>query len=144
MAESGLMWFQDSLNRTAQKFSNAAGDITDNVADITSDAVDKGQDTMRQIVQAGGINKTKKGGPRILTGDMIDSIGGKVEINGRGRVQGEFGFIDGEPFYTIFQERGRKDGSLSSMLAFATAQQQVIEEMQASFEQGKWLPASLI
>jgi hypothetical protein len=137
----GLLWFGDDPFRLADKFSYGGnGGIDDVAADITNEILEQAEEEMRDIVDAGGMNATKKGGPRRDSDVMYDSISSKLFGNSRGRVQGEFGFING-PHYAIYQEAGTS--SIASMLAFATVREGVIESMQQNFEQGNWLPKAL-
>lgn len=136
---NGVTWF-NSPNKLAAKFSMAAEEVTENVEDIVIDVLDKAQKRMVQIIDAGGINPTKKGGPRIISGDMRGAADADVSSS-RGRVIGEFGFIDA-PFYTIFQERGTRRG-IPPMLAFARAYEEAATTMQNELDSGKWFPASI-
>lgn len=135
---NGVTWF-NGPDQAAAKFSMAADEVTDNVEDIVVDVLDTAEKRMQQIVNAGGINPTKKGGPRRVSSDMYSSAKADVSQS-RGRVIGEFGFIDA-PDYTSYQERGTK--YIASMLAFATAYQEAATRMQNEFDSGKWFPASL-
>lgn len=141
MAAGGLLFFANEANKFAQKFSTAADQLDGAAGDLVSDAVDRALDRMRAIVLSGGINATQKGGPRVKTGQMFNAIDGNVSVNGRGRVQGEFGFAQDAPEWTLYQEAGTS--RIASMLAYATARQELIADLQNQFEQGKWLPHDL-
>lgn len=137
MASSGLLWF-DKPDRIAQQLSIAADEVSTNVYDIVHSATFDAAEEMRKIIRSGGINQTQKGGPRIDSGAMIGSVDAQTFINGRARVQGEMGFTNGAPEYTKFQEDGTRH--IAAMLAFATAQKNLVEDLQSQFEQGKWMP----
>lgn len=136
----GLLWFNDGPNDFIQRMSKAQGEIDDNVQGILQETVDTAVTEMQSIVKAGGLNPTQKGGARIDSGDMYDSIKGHVQINGRGRVQADFGF-EGAPEYTMYQERGTR--YIPPMLAYAQAQEKAIIAMFDKFDQGQWVPQSL-
>ena len=136
---SGVTWF-NGPDKAATKFSMAADEVTENVADLVLDVLDTAQKRLVEIVDAGGINQTKKGGPRIISRKMRDSADADVNQS-RTRVTGQFGFIDA-PDYTLYQERGTK--YIPSMLAFATAFEEAASRMQNELDSGKWFPTSLI
>lgn len=137
----GLLFFANEANKFAQKFSTAADEIGGAAGNLVSESVDRAVERMRQIVLSGGINQTQKGGPRVKTGQMINAIQGNVALNGRGRVQGDFGFAEDAPEWTLYQEAGTS--RIASMLAYATARKELIDDLQSQFEQGKWLPHDL-
>lgn len=75
------------------------------LTDWSRDVAKVGQETVNHRVLAGG---TKKGGPRIETEAMIDSVGARQKISGGiASISAGFG-ADGKraPKWTIFQERG--------------------------------------
>lgn len=140
---NGLLWFDNGVLETAQKFSVAAAEMDGAIYEVVESNVEITIQEMRDIVLEGGINST--GHPRVRTGAMIGSIGGNIFTNGRGRVQGDVGFVNGPPRYTPYQELGTTRGGLSeggipAMLAFATAQVGLVERMRAEFAEGAWLP----
>lgn len=137
----GLLFFANEANKLAQKFSVASEELAGAAGDVVSEGVDRALDRMRAIVLSGGINSTQKGGPRVQTGQMFNSIQGDVSVNGRDRVQGQFGFSEDTPSWTLYQEAGTS--RVASMLAYATARQELITDLQNTFEQGKWLPHTL-
>ena len=164
MASGGLLWFGDSMNQFSQKVSHAIDELEDGeqIKEIITEALEKGTERMEEIVLDGGMNKTKKGGPRAESEAMFDSIDYTTSVNGRGRFQGEFGFLDGAPEYTKYQEYGTgssgagraapgksgpseqaSGGGISAMLAFATANQEVITSLQNQLDSGQWFPTSL-
>jgi hypothetical protein len=146
MAAEGIAWFDNGLISFAQKLSVAEHEIDGHARDIVLDVAQRAAENMRYIVEEGGINSTQKGGGRINSGKMLDSIDGKIGGSRGGRVSAEFGFLDGPPDYTVYQELGTtrggsSEGGIPSMLAFVTAQQQARVELQNQFQQyRKWLP----
>lgn len=71
----------------------------------------KGHETIKDVINAGGMNPTKKGGPRILSGDMISSSGFKsVTSGGTSFVEAGYGFNGSTPLQTFFQEDGTRRG----------------------------------
>lgn len=141
---SGLALFVREANRLSQQFSAGADELGPATLDIVDAALDKGRSRMRQIIMAGGINKTKKGGPRVKSGKMLGSVEGEAHINGRARVQGKFGFSDDTPIWTKWQEKGTKNGPrIPAMLAYNTANKEMVEELLANFERGKWFNLNL-
>ena len=94
----------------AQKKAAHMGKLADKVGgkyltNWSSDVAKVGQETVNYRVLAGG---TKKGGPRIETEAMINSVGASQRISG-GTASISAGFGSGgkrAPKWTIFQERG--------------------------------------
>lgn len=118
MARDGIYWFTD-LNRIAQKVSVVGTQIEDLVPEIVTTVTTKGAQRMREIVLDGGMNATQEGGPRVLSGAMISSVGSNLTGAGGGKASGEFGFIKNPPKWTGYQENGT--GRVSPMLAYFTA-----------------------
>lgn len=154
----GIFWF-NGPNDFAQQLSIAEESLEGKAQAVVQELVDEAEDRMRQIIRDGGINKTKKGGARILSTDMYSSVGSKVGLNKRGRVQAEFGFTDEAPFYTKFQERGTRGSGparmvqgpkvrggggsgISPMLAYATALGEAIESFQNKIDSVEWFATS--
>lgn len=143
-ARSGIFWFGGPA-LYAQRFSVAAESLEGKAEEVVAEVVERAQDRMREIINSGGINKTIKGGPRRLSDQMYNSVGGEqVKTNGRGRVQGEFGFTDNAPFWTLFQEDGTRaranNAGISKMLAYATALEEADVFFQDKIESTTWLP----
>jgi hypothetical protein len=149
-AREGIFWF-NGPNEFAQKLSIAEEALEGKAEQVVKELVDEAERRMEQIIRDGGIYKTKKGGARMLTTDMYQSVGSSVAINNRGRVQAEFGFIDNAPFYTKFQERGTRGsgplrssggGGIAPMLAYATALGEAIVEFQNKIDSVQWFATS--
>lgn len=71
-----------------------------------------GKESVNYSVLSGGAHQTKKGGPRIESGAMIDSHFGKSTNNG-GSVTVQAGF-NRPPMWTKFQELGTRDRRVNS------------------------------
>lgn len=68
---------------------------------------DIGAKVVESAVMDGGVNKTKKGGPRVRTWEMHSSIDAVVEFSPKGQsISAMAGFIYSPPKWAIFQERG--------------------------------------
>ena len=66
-----------------------------------------GQLSMNESVFNGGQNKTRKGGPRILSGAMLESISGQVSHFGAdATATAGFGVNESTPKWTKWQEGG--------------------------------------
>lgn len=139
-----MNFFISESNRLAQKFSAATDDIGPMSLEVVDAALDKGRSRMRQIIMSGGMNATKKGGPRVKSGKMLSSVEGKASINGRARVQGQFGFSDSAPVWTKWQEKGTTTGSrIPAMLAYTTANKELVDELIQNFGKGNWFNLNL-
>lgn len=149
---NGIFWF-NGPNDMAQSLSIAAEQLEGKAEAVVKELVEEAEKRMEQIIRDGGIYPTKKGGARMLTTDMYQSVGSSVSINKRGRVQAEFGFVDDAPFYTKFQERGTRGsgplrgsgatgGGIAPMLAYATALGEAIEEFQNKIDSVEWFATS--
>lgn len=141
---SGLAFFISASNRFSQKFSTAADQVGPRTQDIVESELAVATGRMRNIIMSGGINPTKKGGPRVKSGRMINSVQGVAFLNGRARVQGKFGFSDSAPIWTKWQEKGTTKGSrIPAMLAYNTANRELVQALQRRFRQGDWLNLNL-
>lgn len=144
---TGLLWFSDGLNAFGTRMSVAADELQGSAQDVVEEVLDHAKTAMQEIVNEGGINRTKKGGPRRLSDAMYNSIGAETTLNTRGRVAGKFGFINDPPEWTPYQELGTQnaDGTsrIPAMLAYVTVQKMVEDEFSQLLTQGAWLPPSL-
>lgn len=71
----------------------------------------KGEQTIRDVIDAGGMNPTKKGGPRIKTGEMYSAVDSETIIDGGGAdVFAGIGWNKVVPKQAIFQEGGTRRG----------------------------------
>jgi hypothetical protein len=132
----GLNFFTD-LNKLAQSVSAAPDKIDDNVAEIVETALKHAADSVRDIVNDPGGRGTKKGGPRVLSGEMLESVGYDMGMNRRGRIQGKYGFVHGAPFWTKYQERGTS--RIPAMMALATTNQSFVDELEDQLQSGRWM-----
>ena len=96
MASSGGMasWFQNKLK-----------DIEEIIHDTADSAASEGETLVKTFVENRGTAKSGKKG-RIETGAMRDAVSGKVTEKKIASATAEFGWIDGLPPYTKFQELG--------------------------------------
>ena len=143
---SGFKEFDHRVSMAQAGLGGKAGVVLENV-------VERGADIMREVILSGGVNKTKKGGARVDSGDMLASVGHEANVS-RGRARGTFGFINNAPFYTLFQEKGtgangpaRAKGSggfdgIASMLAYATAVEKADTYLQNRMHNVDWLAAN--
>lgn len=113
-----------------------------------ADAVaDAGEEQAKYTVLSGGVNPTKKGGPRVETGAMFDSLDGRKTLKGAS-AQVRVGFFS-PPKHTLWQERGtrsnrnddtdprpvptpNKGGGIPAMLAIPAAKQEMETEIDNS------------
>lgn len=73
-----------------------------------------GEESIKQSVVDQGVNKTKKGGPRILSRAMFYSANSVATTMG-GTSNVLAGFISGAPEQTIWQERGTRGRRIDSV-----------------------------
>lgn len=77
----------------------------------------RGEQTVRDVIDMGGMNPTKKGGPRILSGDMFASAESRGAYGvGSAFIRAGFGINTTTPTHTLFQEGGTRTG-IPAMLA---------------------------
>lgn len=131
----GVRWFNTKgPNDFSQSLSVMASEVNGMAGQLVSDTVDLAKRRMQEIIIEGGINQTQKGGSRVLSGDMYNSVEASVSLD-NGRATGKFGFSDNAPAYTDFQERGTHlqgpmqqsaigSAGIAPMLAYATARQE--------------------
>jgi hypothetical protein len=144
MAYSTSIYWFNGPEAFSQRLSITADALAGKAVDIVATTVEHAAKRMEDIIQEGGIEPTKKGGPRIKSSAMIDSVDSDSKINGRGRAQGEFGFSDNTPMWTTFQERGTlggggKNKGIAPMRAYETARQEANVEFQNLGQKTKWL-----
>ena len=103
-----------------------------------------GDRTIKEVIQAGGMNPTKKGGPRILRGGMIGSSGYLVEGGGGSAVvTAGMGINGGIEDYFTYQEGGTSRG-VTPMLAIPMTELEMNTEMEDADRrmmktiQGEW------
>lgn len=138
-SRGGLAAFVTEANRLSQRFSVAAESIGGMAEEVVAAELEKGVSRMRQIILSGGINKTKKGGPRVKSGKMLGSVEGKISGSSNTRVQAKFGFSDDAPAWTLWQEKGTYGGErISQMLAFTTANKELADSLVDTFGKGDW------
>jgi hypothetical protein len=122
----GLTWTSGSesqfMNIGTDFIKKRKAKIEQAFQDVTKEAADK----MRQIIQAGGINKTQKGGPRVDTGLMLESVNFTFESGGE-VVTGKFGWTETQEIYFLYQEGGTLN--VSAMLALTDTSQWAANEI---------------
>lgn len=142
----------------AQFFSTSADGFEGKAEVVITRVAEDAADRMKEIIDSGGVNKTKKGGARIgETGDMRAAVMSGQDVGAtNGRITGGFGFSDSAPFYTKFQERGTgsngpkgRTGSggftgIPAMLAYAEAQVQAINQFEKLMDSTHWFASSKI
>lgn len=134
----GLNFFTD-LNKLAQSVSAAPDKIDDNVAEIVETALRHAADSVRDIVNDPSGRGTKKGGPRVLSGQMLESVGYDMGMNRRNRIQGKYGFVHGAPPWTAYQERADVAPRIPAMMALATTNQSFVDELEDQLSSGRWM-----
>lgn len=137
MAGSGIYWFTGP-DKYVQKMSIALNDLPGIALEAVNKVQEHAVERMHDVINAGGMNATKKGGARILSGKMIDSAQGRAWLNGRNRAQGEFGFVD-PPDWTEFQESGTR--YIAPMWAYAEAHEAAVVELSNQVHTTKWFPS---
>lgn len=84
-----------------------------------NDVAEAGKESIRYSILSGGVNQTKKGGSRILSGAMFDSTFSDAKNNG-GIVSVSAGYKR-SPTWTKFQEFGTRDRRVAGSLEDLTA-----------------------
>jgi len=148
---TGIYFFTKNSPNEFEQYLSLAAEALDGLAEeVVSAVLDRAVKRMEGIINDGGINKTIKGGPRIDSRDMINSVGSTLTGNGKARVQASFGFINDAPIWTRFQERGTRalgpmrnrgsggDGGIAPMLAYATALGEAIVDFQNRVDSVQW------
>ena len=132
MAQDGIYWFIDP-DVIAQKFSAAAASMGPKVGLAVSRTVDEAAEIMRTRILTGGQkNRVLTGGPRIRSGAMFNAVGSKMSLTSGGRAQGQYGYINDPPYWTIFQEDGTRNGIIplhALQLASETARRNMAEQV---------------
>lgn len=138
----GLIWISNTPDTLSQRFSVAADKMEGKAVETVMKVVTGASDIMKANIKRGGENQTKKGGARILSGEMIGSVQGKIEMNARGRVVGQFGFSEATPEWTMYQERGTKH--IAPMYAYVEAQVWARAAFPDEIERGSWFDVTTL
>lgn len=141
MARDGLWWYTDP-GVIAQKLSARSAKWGGELGGLVSASLDEATDYMRQAVMTRGVYRGEPtGGPRLKSGDMYSSISSRMESDGS-MVRGQFGFINGAPYYTIYQEFGtRRTGwgqGIRPMMAFSDAQEHFVSDLTDRIDEYEW------
>lgn len=81
-----------------------------------------GEKTIKNVIEIGGMNPTKKGGPRIKSGQMIGAVDSAVLPDGAGAVTAlaAIGWNTAPPMHALYQEGGTSRG-VTPMMAMPMA-----------------------
>lgn len=107
--------------------------------DIIEDVTLFGEDRMREIIEtaitATGVRRAESGGHpgRVESGDMIDSISTDIDLIGKNRIEGTFGWIDKLDPYFLYQEYGTNDIDAMRALqqAYIEAREMMLDKLAA-------------
>lgn len=89
----------------------------------------KGEKTIQDVIMAGGMNPTKKGGPRVKSGAMYDSVDSETRVaGGVADVFAGIGWNKVPPLHALFQEGGTSRG-VTPMLAIPMALMEMADEV---------------
>lgn len=117
---SGFAGFGAALSAWVDKKING---VDNAVARVAQETAQEGSEIVKEFIETRGTAKSGKRG-RVETGDMRDSVSGQSRKVSRGVHQAEFGWIQGTPEYSRFQERGFNHiggGAVGGMFALTDA-----------------------
>jgi hypothetical protein len=124
-------WLRDQL----------AAQLTDLAYEIIEDATLYGEDRMMEIIRTAitmtGMQRAAAygGDPgRIETGDMIDDIQSNIDMVGKSRVEGSWGWELGLQLYYLYQEYGTQDieGMKALQQSYVEAREMMLERLNAA------------
>lgn len=119
--ESLEIWLQNKLRN-----------MQSGVESAVKDAVDKGSDTTKHLIESRGTAKSGKRG-RVETGKMRDAVGSTMEASPfSGHIRGRFGWIDEREPYFRYQEQGFTHASgvdVEGMYALVDAAEYVMRDL---------------
>lgn len=132
------------LDRISRRFDDS--ELLKRVETAMRRAVFFGADTMVDIIDSSGTDRTwsspwfgriGSGRGRVNTGEMRDSVGADVERTRNG-VIGEFGWLEGTPYYLKFQEWGFLHAIsheyIEGMDSLRRADQEAFEELMSEID----------
>jgi len=110
----------DDPNNFGRWAETKIGSSESMVKNIVDTAVTEGASVMREIISNQGTNKdwgsswpsraqgrkSSSGIGRIDTGEMLKSVDSKIVQSGKGRTVGEFGWLNNQEEYFIYQDKG--------------------------------------
>lgn len=107
MAKSGIRWKGDGPSKMAMRIKDAGTNVESEVFDNLIALGHRGAQRVKAVVETSGTDTNPQG--RIETGDMRSKIKSSHEISGH-KIRVNFGWLDSDPRYTIFQEEGTVGG----------------------------------
>lgn len=139
----GMVWRNSDLNNMRSSFNGFVEDLEDGITDALVDAVEYGYSEMKKTVETSGTGYVGKGARatpegRIDTGLMIDSIDRDLNKSGT-TISGEFGWLDRQENYFLYQENGfRNVPPMHALLgAFVPARERLIRRLAQLAKNGK-------
>lgn len=126
-----------------QRLSNRVGN--EHTQKWARSVAEDGDQSFRYSVLSGGANQTIKGGPRVLEGDMFDSIGKRIAAApGRAVVTTGFGIGKRAPKHTVYQEDGTPPRPGNRGIAAMLAVPEAVINMEIAAENNGMLMLSRI
>lgn len=113
-------WFAGNMKRLQRELASAM-----------TEAVQDGKNITVQHIETRGTEKSGKAG-RVDTGKMRDSVDAEVTKATSTEIEGRFGWLEEQPFYAEFQERGfvhSSGATVEPMYALSDAAEEVIDKL---------------
>lgn len=90
------------------------------------ESMTEGEEITQTFIATRGTSGTGKQG-RVDTGKMLESVGSEAKLLNKDEAEGRFGWLNEQPFYAEFQERGTE--FIPPMLALSDAAEITIQEL---------------
>lgn len=90
------------------------------------ESMKEGEEITQTFIATRGTSGTGKQG-RVDTGKMLDSVGSEAKLLNKDEAEGRFGWLNEQPFYAEYQERGTE--FIPPMLALSDAAEITIQEL---------------
>lgn len=110
MSTFAIITWDNAAQKAAGMSALSARVGSAHVLDWAADVAEDGAEQVKDTIQSGGVISTKKGGPRIKSGQMIGTVAPKTELFGDGSALAHAGWPNGGPDHTIWQEKGTSRG----------------------------------
>lgn len=129
MGSAGVFWIQGSPDRLLGWSEEIRVLILAEVTAIMDEVMVEAAAKMREFISTRGLPNSKGEG-RIDTGNMLNAVNSRVNVDGT-IIEGTFGWLEGGEVYFLAQEEGAvlwNGGVIAPMLAMYDAGQWAIQE----------------
>lgn len=104
----GIRWKGDDFARHSDRINHLGSNVVDDMVESMENIARYGWAKTKQFVETRGVASNPNPG-RIRTGEMHDALGWEVKKEGN-EIYARFGWVDGGPPWSLWQEEGTRGG----------------------------------